>query len=42
MKVVAFNASPRKNGNIREAVRAVADELEKEAGGGEIIHVGNK
>ena len=42
MKVVAFNGSPRKNGNTYETIRAVADELEKEAIEVEMIHVGNK
>lgn len=42
MKVVAFNGSPRKNGNTFEAMKAVAKELEKENIEVEIIHVGNK
>jgi multimeric flavodoxin WrbA len=42
MKVVAFNGSPRKEGNTYHAIRLVADELEKEGIEVEIIHVGNK
>lgn len=42
MKVVAFNGSPRKNGNTHEAIITVAAELEKENIEVEIIHVGNK
>ncbi|GKU25256.1 flavodoxin family protein [Clostridium folliculivorans] len=42
MKVVAFNGSPKKNGNTYEAIKAVAAELEKENIEVEIIHVGNK
>lgn len=42
MKVVAFNGSPKKNGNTYEAIKAVAEELEKENIEVEIIHVGNK
>ena len=30
MKVVAFNGSPKKEGNTYHALRMVADELEKE------------
>lgn len=42
MKVVAFNGSPRKNGNTYEAIKAVAKELEKENIEVEVIHLGNK
>lgn len=42
MKVVAFNGSPKKNGNTYEAIKAVGDELHKENIEVEIIHVGNK
>lgn len=42
MKVVAFNGSPRKEGNTYFAIRTVLDELEKEGIETEIIHVGNK
>ncbi|KOF57616.1 FMN reductase [Clostridium sp. DMHC 10] len=42
MKVVAFNGSPKKNGNTYHAIKAVAEELEKENIEVEIIHVGNK
>lgn len=42
MKVVAFNGSPKKEGNTYHAIRMVAEELEKENIEVEIIHVGNK
>jgi multimeric flavodoxin WrbA len=42
MKVVAFNGSPKKEGNTYHAIRMVADELEKQGITVEIIHVGNK
>ena len=42
MKVVAFNGSPKPNGNTYHALRAVADELEKEGIEVEIIQVGGK
>lgn len=42
MKVVALNGSPKSNGNTYEAIKAVANELEKENIEVEIIHVGNK
>jgi multimeric flavodoxin WrbA len=42
MKVVAFNGSPKKNGNTYEAIKAVAEELKKENIDLEIVHVGNK
>lgn len=42
MKVVAFNGSPRKEGNTYHAIKVVAAELEKEGIEVEIVHVGNK
>ena len=30
MKVVAFNGSPKKNGNTYNAIKIITDELEKE------------
>lgn len=42
MKVVAFNGSPKKEGNTYQAIKMVADELEKENVEVEIVHVGNK
>lgn len=42
MKVIAFNGSPKKEGNTYHAIKIVADELEKEGIETEIIHVGNK
>ncbi len=42
MKVVAFNGSPRKEGNTYHALKLVTDELEKSGIDTEIIHVGNK
>ncbi|MBK5241178.1 flavodoxin family protein [Clostridium sp.] len=42
MKVVAFNGSPNKEGNTYQAIKLVANELEKEGIETEIIHVGNK
>ncbi|NLM22149.1 MAG: flavodoxin family protein [Peptococcaceae bacterium] len=42
MKVVAFNGSPKKEGNTYQAIKMVAEELEKEGIEVEIIHVGNK
>ena len=42
MKVVAFNGSPRPEGNTYHAIKMVAEELEKEGIEVEIIHVGNK
>ena len=42
MKVVAFNGSPNKEGNTYQAIKLVADELEKEGIETEIIQVGNK
>lgn len=42
MKAIAFNGSPRKNGNTYAALKLVTDELVKEGIETEIIHVGNK
>ncbi|NLO97061.1 MAG: flavodoxin family protein [Peptococcaceae bacterium] len=42
MKVVAFNGSPRKEGNTYQAIKMVAEELEKEGIEVEIVHVGDK
>lgn len=42
MKVVAFNGSPKKEGNTYQAINIVASELEKEGIEVEIVHVGNK
>jgi len=42
MKVVAFNGSPKKEGNTWHAISMVAGELEKENIETEIIHVGDK
>jgi multimeric flavodoxin WrbA len=42
MKVVAFNGSPRREGNTYHAICMVADELEKAGIATEVIHVGNK
>lgn len=42
MKVVAFNGSPKKDGNTNLAIEMVASELKKEGIEVEIIHVGNK
>lgn len=42
MKVVAFNGSPKKEGNTYHAIKAVAAELEKDGIEVEIVHVGNK
>ncbi len=42
MKVVAFNGSPRKEGNTYEAINIVAEQLRKESIDVEIVHVGNK
>ena len=41
MKVVAFNGSPKKEGNTYQAIKMVTDELEKEGIEVEIVHVGN-
>jgi multimeric flavodoxin WrbA len=42
MKVVAFNGSPRKNGNTYTLLKTVLDELEKEGIETELIHVGDR
>ncbi|QGG48084.1 flavodoxin family protein [Heliorestis convoluta] len=42
MKVVAFNGSPRKEGNTYHAIKIVAEVLEKKGIDVEIVHVGNK
>ncbi|WP_099192317.1 flavodoxin family protein [Tepidibacter mesophilus] len=42
MKVLAFNGSPKKEGNTYHAIKIVADELKKEGIDTEIIHVGDK
>lgn len=40
MRVVAFNASPKKNGNTSRLLRVVLHELEKEGIEGETVHIG--
>ena len=42
MKVVAFNGSPRKEGNTCQSIQVVLSELEKEGIGTELIQVGGK
>ncbi len=42
MKVVAFNGSPRTNGNTYQAIEIVSEELRKQGIEVEIIQVGNK
>jgi multimeric flavodoxin WrbA len=42
MKVLAFNGSPKKEGNTYRALRLVLDEIEKEGIETEIIHVGSQ
>jgi len=42
MKMLAFNGSPKKEGNTWHAINIVAAELEKEGIETEIVHVGNK
>lgn len=42
MKVVAFNGSPRKEGNTSKSIQVVLSELEKEGIGTELIQVGGK
>lgn len=42
MKVVAFNGSPRKEGNTNTAIKLVADKLKSAGVDVEIVHVGNK
>jgi multimeric flavodoxin WrbA len=42
MKVIAFNGSPRKEGNTATLIRHVLDELENEGIETEIVHIGGK
>jgi len=42
MNVVAINGSPKEKGNTYNALKIVAEELEKQGISTEIIHVGNK
>ena len=42
MKVVAFNGSPRAEGNTFQLLRIVLEELQKESIDTEIIHIGHK
>ncbi len=42
MKVVAFNGSPKQEGNTYQAIKLVTKELEQEGIEVEIVHVGNK
>lgn len=42
MKVVAFNGSPRKNGNTQQAIELVFEELRKENIATELISIGGK
>ena len=42
MKVLAFNGSPRKEGNTSHAISMVVAELEKEGIETEIVQVGSK
>lgn len=42
MKVIALNGSPHKNGNTYQALRIMADELEKEGIETEIISIGGQ
>ncbi|GAA0180193.1 flavodoxin family protein [Clostridium sediminicola] len=42
MKVIAFNGSPKEEGNTYYAIKVVTDELKKEGIDTEIIHVGDK
>ena len=42
MKVIAFNGSPRKEGNTYHGIRSICEELEKEGIETEIIQVGAK
>jgi len=42
MKVLAFNGSPKMEGNTWHAIKMVTAELEKEGIETEIVHVGNK
>jgi len=42
MKVIAFNGSPKKEGNTYHAIKLVGEELEKQGIEVEIIHVGGE
>ena len=42
MFVIAFNGSPRKNGNTHRALRMVLDELEKEGIDTELVEMGSE
>ncbi|MDM8158611.1 flavodoxin family protein [Labilibaculum sp. K2S] len=42
MKVVAFNGSPKKEGNTYHALKLVTEQLEMQGIETEIVHVGNK
>lgn len=42
MKVIAFNGSPRKNGNTHRALRMVLEELEKEGIETELVEMGSE
>jgi multimeric flavodoxin WrbA len=42
MKAIAFNGSPRANGNTAQAIKIVFEELEKEGIETEMIHIGAK
>lgn len=42
MKVVAFNGSPKKEGNTHHALGLVCEQLEKQGIETEIVHLGNK
>ena len=42
MKIIAFNGSPRKEGNTSILIQTVFDELKKEGVETEVIHVGKK
>jgi multimeric flavodoxin WrbA len=42
MRVVAFNCSPRKNGNTATMIKVVLEELEKEGISTELVQVGKK
>ena len=42
MKVVAFNGSPRKEGNTFQSLKVVCDELEQAGIDTEIVQVGGK
>lgn len=42
MKVVAFNGSPRGNGNTAQSIRVVFEELEKEGIATELVQLGGK